>query len=318
MAELSHPPKTAAFYIKRIIGFVLLLAMAAVFFFSAYTKMASQTAFDSFQWTFLDLGINSTFFAGILARLFIGFELMLGLFLLFHIYLKQFTYPVVITLLGIFIIYLLMVIVNQGDNGNCGCFGNTVTMKPSAAIWKNVAMICTTLLLMYIYPIKPYKNQEWICTVIGMLGLVTPFLIAPVFINDDAQVVSQPIDLNPLYANNPPPAVELRKGKHIIAFMSLTCQHCRKAAYLLQIIHHQHPDVPIFIVLAGSQHFEDEFFKETHAIALPHILFTDTKTFSIMSGSGVPAIYWINNSVIERKANYYQLDPKSIKEWLKK
>ncbi len=317
MAELTQARRKASFYFKRISGSILLLALAAVFFFSAYTKIASQAAFDSFQWSFIDIGISSNFLAGILARLMISFEFLLGLFLLLHIYLKQFTYPAVITLLCVFIIYLLMVIANQGDSGNCGCFGNTVTMKPSAAIWKNVAMITATLLLWYIYPIKPYKGQILLAALLSMGAIATPIVMNLPELNQ-AQVVAEPIDLNPLYSNNPPPSVELRTGKHIVAFMSLTCPHCRKAAYLLQIIHHQHPDIPIFLVLVGSSNFENDFFKETHAIALPHIHFTDTKAFAAMAGTGVPAIFWVNNSVIERKANYYQLDPKNIIEWLRR
>ena len=104
------------FYFKRVSGAVLLLALSATFFFSAYTKSGAEfnpflikstqlaakaykhstlmtpvvfvqnilietpkaaNAFDSFQWTFLDLGINSILANGIIARLFIGLELML-------------------------------------------------------------------------------------------------------------------------------------------------------------------------------------------------------------------------------------------------
>jgi len=36
-----------------------------------------------------------------------------------------------------------------------------------------------------------------------------------------------------------------------------------------------------------------------------------------MAGPYVPAIYWINNSVIEKKSNYFQLDPKYMRDWLK-
>src|ERR1039458_6550339 len=113
---------TILFFAKRISGALLLLALSATFFYSAYTKSGvefnpyllkstqqaakatkhcfwmtpvlfiqnmlvetpqSDNSFDSFQWTFLDLGINSILATGIIARLFIGMELLLGLFLLF-------------------------------------------------------------------------------------------------------------------------------------------------------------------------------------------------------------------------------------------
>src|ERR1700744_4718638 len=148
MTEISQAPKKASFYIQRILGSILLLAMAAVFLFSGYSKLGPS--FDSFQWTFLDLGINSVTTAGIIARLMIGLEFALGLFLIFHIFLRQFTYPAIITILVIFIGYLLIVLIQQGNNGNCGCFGDKVVMKPLPSIGKNVLMIAITVLLMFI------------------------------------------------------------------------------------------------------------------------------------------------------------------------
>ena len=321
MADISPAQNKTSFYIKRISGLILLLAMAAVFFFSAYSKMYSQAAFDSFQWSFIDLGINSTFLSGILARLMIAFECMLGLFLLLHIYLKQFTYPAIIGLLSVFIIYLLLLIKYQGNTGNCGCFGDVITMRPVAAIWKNVVMICVTVLLMYIYPIKPYKGQEWIAVLGGMAVIVAPFIIN-IVTNNDATPISEHVNLDALYQQDssntkPIPSVELRTGKHIVAFMSLTCPHCRKAAYLLGVIHRHNPDIPIFFVIMGPKQFEADFFKETHAKDVPYFMFNNRTAFGAIAGAGVPAIYWINNSTIERKTNYYQLDAGKMREWLK-
>jgi hypothetical protein len=171
---------------------------------------------------------------------------------------------------------------------------------------------------MYLYPVRPYKNQEWISVVAGMLAIVAPFIILPLNISDKPEVTHSEINLNPLYTpGQPQPAVELRQGKHIIAFMSLTCPHCKKAAYLLHIIKKQHSDYPIYFVLSGHPDNEKPFFDETHAMAVPHLLMHDINAFSSMAGDYVPAIYWVNNSVIERKSNYLQLDPKNIEEWLK-
>lgn len=179
-------------------------------------------------------------------------------------------------------------------------------------------MIGVTVLLMYIYPVNPYKGKEWISVFIGMAALVVPFAIWP--LGEDitqAVSVSEPIDLNPLYQYTTPPNVELRTGKHLVAFMSLTCHHCRKAAFLLEKIHHEYPDIPMFFVLTGPDAFEKDFFKETHAEDVPHIFFRSTDAFVKMAGSGVPSIYWIDNSVIERKPTYYQLDPNEMEHWFK-
>lgn len=294
--------------------------MAGVFFYSAYSKIYTDNAFDNFQWTFLDLGINSLFFTGVLARLMIGMELLLGMFLLCHIFLRRFTYPAVIAVLSIFIIYLLVIVIKQGNTGNCGCFGDKLAMKPLTAIGKNVIMIAVTILLMYIYPVRPYKHQEYICLVIGMAAFTAPFLINRMYTGTEPELVGKAIDLNPLYKYTPAPQADLRKGKHILAFMSLTCPHCKKAAYLLQIIHHEHPDYPIYMVLDGADAFKKQFFDETHAEHVPYLYYHHTDEFLQMAGPGVPSIYWINNGIIEYKSTYayYQLDPKFMQKWLKK
>ena len=98
--------------------------------------------------------------------------------------------------------------------------------------------------------------------------------------------------------------------------MSLTCPHCRKAAYRLHIIKKNHPELPIFMVLAGREENEKSFFKETKSKDVPYMMFHNEKHFIEMAGETVPAIFWVNNSIIERKSNYFQLDPSVMQEWL--
>jgi glutaredoxin len=321
-------PRPVLFYVRRILGAVLLLALSATFLYSAYTKagvefqgfhlVQNDNSFDSFQWTFLDLGVNSILAAGIIARVFIGLELVLGLFLLFHVFLKRFTYPAVITILSIFIVYLLIVILKQGNTGNCGCFGDKLAMKPLTAIWKNVAMIAVTVLLMFIYPVKPYKNQEFVCLILGLVAFSAPFLANHVYTGTAPEPYHKTIDLNLLYKYDPAPSVDLRTGKHIIAFMSLTCPHCKKAAYLLHIIRQQHPDIPVFMVLDGADEFKKQFFDETHAENVPYLFYKHSEEFIQMAGEGVPSIIWVNNGITEYKSvwAYYQLDPSFMQHWL--
>ena len=348
MDTTTTTSRNTAFYIKRTIGAILLVAMAATFFYSAYSKSGielqgnisasakaahkgfpmsfmpvvvaetqkSDNAFDSFQWTFLDLGINSIFAAGIIARLMVGFEILLGLLLLFHIFLRRFTYPLVIAVLSGFIIYLLLVILKQGNTGNCGCFGNNVSMTPLAAIIKNLIMIGVTVLLMFIYPVQPYKRQEYVVLLLGFAAFSMPFVVNPIYTSTAPAKAKEAVDLSPLYNYTPAPPMDLRTGKHIVAFMSLTCPHCRKAAYLLHVIHSQHPDIPIYMILDGPDAYKKEFFDVTHTADIPYLYFRHTNDFMKMAGPGVPAIFWMNNGVAEYHSDYYHRDPRHMEEWL--
>ena len=302
------------FYVKRIFGLVLLLSLAAVFLFSGISKLYS---FEQLLWNIMDVGISNMLIAGIVARLFVGFELLLGGFLLCHLYLKRFTYPAVIALLIFFSVYLMFLISTQGDGGNCGCFGEAYAMKPSAGIVKNIILLGVTAVLWLIYPLAPYKGSAWITGIIGTAALIIPFLFFPLRASRTPKVVERPIDLNALYAEQPQPSVDLRKGKHVVAFMSLSCPHCKKAAFLFHVIRKQHPELPLFMIITGSDPYEKAFFEESRSEDVPHFRFRNTEVFMRYAPEGVPAIYYINNSVIERDANYFQVDPENIKEWLK-
>lgn len=294
---------------------ILLLSLAGVFFFSAISKMLT---IDAFEWTFIDLGINSIDAAAILSRVFIGLELIIGGFLLFHIYLKSVTYPATIAMLALLTGYLVLLIIKQGNTGNCGCFGDFIYMKPLPAIWKNLGMIAVTFLLMYIYPVKPYKNQEWISALIAMGALVTSFIASPLNFEHQPKTVDKDINMTPLYeTTGSQPHIDLRKGKHIVAFMSLTCPHCKKAAYMLHTIKRSNPGFSIYLVLSGHPDQKADFFKVSHAEDVPHILFTNTAAFRDMAGEYVPAIFWVNDSHIEKESNYYELDPAYMSKWLK-
>lgn len=99
--------------------------------------------------------------------------------------------------------------------------------------------------------------------------------------------------------------------------MSLTCPHCRKAAYLLHVIKHAHPDYSIYFILSGHPDQQADFFKESHSENVPYLLFQNQPVFREMAGPYVPAIFWINNGHIEKESSYYQLDPQYMGEWLK-
>lgn len=314
--EVQASPVKKRSALQRTTGLILLLTTAAVFLFSGITKLID---FPPFVWNIMDAGVQNMRLASITARLFIGFELLLGLFLLLHLYLKSFTYPAVQALLALFTIYLILLIVRQGNAGNCGCFGESFVMTPLAAIGKNLVLMAFTFLLKKTYATKPYRQSGVIAGFVTMAALVVPFLVFPLSREDHPEVVSRHIDLSPLYDNatagNMTPTTDLRKGKHIVSFMSLSCPHCRKAALLLQIIHRQHPNLPLFFVLNGSPDRLKDFYKETRSQDVPHVLFRGAEAFQSMAGDAVPAIYFINNSMVEREATYFQLDPGYMETW---
>lgn len=311
------------FYIRRATGLLILLGLSAVFLFSAGTKLI---AIEPFEWSFLELLPVGFTGAALLARLFIAIELGLAFLLVAHLHLRKFTFKAAIAFLVFLTGYLVLLLAKQGNTGNCGCFGDAYQMTPVAAIIKNGAMIAAILALYFLYPregipnrLLRSKRKMLVSTVLILIVSASlPFIISPVYLSGKGEVVATPISLDAIYDYGiPRPAINLKKGKHIVAFLSLTCPHCRKAAYLLQLLLRRNADFPLYMVLNGKQAREQAFFGETKSLAVPHSTIREVPPFGAMAGEYVPAIFWINNSVIERKTYYTELDPVEISHWLK-
>lgn len=302
----SLPPQRT-FPWKKAISIFFLVALAAIFFFSAISKLFSVA---SFEWAIMDTGIPSHAVARILARLLIGFELLLGVFLLAQVSLKRLTYPTVLLFLGLMSAYLIVLMIKQGNTGDCGCFGDALPMSPLLALLKNVGMVIMVWFLMRQFDPAPYRFQGLITGVGGMAALALPFFLLPISNKPEY------LNMDALYApGHTVPAVDLRKGRHVIAFMSLTCPHCKDAARTFRKIWDKNPNLPIFFVLNGLPEQAPDFFKETKAEAIPHVLFQGVDAFVKMAGQYVPSIYYVENSKIERRVSQRQLSRASIEQW---
>ena len=114
------------------------------------------------------------------------------------------------------------------------------------------------------------------------------------------------------------PTIDLRNGKHIIAFLSLTCPHCKIAAQKIYIMHKKNPDIPFYLALNGDKELLTEFFDETHAESIPHNLFLGAKDWIQIAGISLPIIMYVENSVVRKKCNGLELDQEDMETWLQK
>jgi hypothetical protein len=309
--NLTIPVSTKTLF-KVLFSWLLLSGLAAVFLFSGISKLV---AVETFKWLFRDLGVGNYNVATILAYGLICLEIWLGILLIAQVRLKQFTFPLSIAILILLSGYLVFLLFTQGNTGNCGCFGG-LYMKPLPALLKNIAMISAILLLYRLHVPLHYSGSKWIALISVFLLAALPFTMEPFLKN---QV--QKIDLAPLYKTgktNTPPTIDLRQGKHIVAFLSLTCPHCKHAALELERFYAANPALPIFLVLNGLPENEKVFFEETHAANMPHMLFTGITDFIGMAGPYVPAIYWVNNGVAERKVSYLDMSRAAMENWVNK
>lgn len=308
---------------KKLLLILLSTLMGAVFLISGYTKLYP---IEPFEYTFVDLGFINWQIAPFVARFMIGLEFFIGILLVLNLNLRKFAYKLGVATLVLFSIYLILLLVFTGNKGNCGCFGSYIEMTPLQALLKNIVMLGVFYVLHRWH--EGWEIPKWNAS--ATFGLVIasfamPFIINTVQLNYSEAYLNKPeenfkLELDTLYqyaSLNTPPKT-LSEGKHIIAFMSLTCPHCRIAANKIRIIKERNPNISFYFVLNGDTEKLTPFYEATHTENISHCMLVGGKPinhFVYLAGTSMPAIYMVNNSMVEHIVNYMDLDQEELEEW---
>lgn len=308
----------------KIVMSLLSALLGLVFIYSGYTKL--DPVIETFEFTFVDIGIGNWYTAPLIARLLIGLEFFIGFLLIINYNLKKFTLPVTIGLLVFFCIYLILQITISGNKGNCGCFGEHIKMTPLQAIIKNVVMIAVATLVYFLWDGWKIKYNKLFSSFFGISAIALPFILNPVEYsyssNNLDEKINYALDLNLIYhpedtSKVEKPKKELRSGKHVLAFLSLKCPHCRIAAKKFRLIYKNNPDLPIYFILNGEKSDLKVFYEDTQSEKIP-ASFVLGKAFVNLAGTNLPRIYYIDNSIVVKKVDYYELNQYKIEDWINK
>lgn len=302
---------------KKVLLSILSILLGATFLYSAYTKL---WPIQTFEYTLVEFAHLPWWLAAVASRIFIGLETALGILFIANIYgYRKWVLQLSLLVLAMFSVYLVYLWASVGNDVNCGCFGDAIWMSPSSSLIKNAIMIAIVAVLWKYQAGLQQKWARYTSLAIFVVALALPLIVYPIpgtqpsFLNKD----KYELDLSALYDSekNPPPTVELRKGKHLIAFMSLTCPHCKIAAYKMQLMRQSNPDISMFLVLNGDSTNLQPFWEKTGAKSIPHTMLLG-HDFVSLSGISLPAIYWINDSWVEAKSTYIDLSQAEIEKWL--
>ena len=270
----------------RILSKVMQVLLAITFIFSAYTKAIGPGFFEI---TLMDQGLApSRFFAGHMARFFIGLEFALGILMLLPFYVKQLMQITVLMLGGftVHLIYLWLI----GDTENCGCFGEMISMTPEQSIFKNMVMLAVALLV--------YKTAQT-----RHLAKIIPFGFTGVTILSMWLFLPMPNHEDFPFENftqfKSKGRVDLTSGQKLIAIFNLDCEHCQEAAKELGELKRTHEDFPELYVLfyqEGSTTVED--FESITRSSSPYT-FIDVNTFFDLIGESPPRVYILNDGEVD-------------------
>jgi uncharacterized membrane protein YphA (DoxX/SURF4 family) len=323
MEEVQQIPETSRrINWKAAIACLLSFVLGLVFLFSGWTKL--DPVIETFEFTFVDIGIANWYVAPVLARLLIGLEFFVGALLIAGFKLKRFTIPLAASLLLFFTIYLIIQISVSGNEGNCGCFGEQYKMTPGMAIFKNVIMLVMCGGVYFLWSGWQNRFDKLLMNVVGVSAVMIPFLLNPVDYtytsNNLDEKVNYPLELNLLYqpvdsVKVEIPKVDLRQGKQIVAFLSLTCPHCRIAAKKFYLIKKNNSTLPIYFILNGDKGKYAPFVKETKADNIPSS-YCLGESFINLAGTNLPRIYYLDNGLVVKKVDYFELNQYHIENWI--
>jgi hypothetical protein len=307
---------------KKATSIILSALIGITFLFSAYSKLFPIEPFEYIL-------VGTTFInwkaSVIVARLIIGIEFILGCLFLFSLINKRILLIAAI-ILGVFSFHLLFQIIIKGNGSDCGCFGTWLSMTPLQAIIKNAIML---LVIYGLYRLNfsfnlKIKHKEFY---ISILAITSIFIVNPVDFGYSESYLNKPfsnfrLELDTVYNSKnlekvEPPKMDLRKGKHIVGFLSSTCGHCKIAAQKLSVIHSENPSIPIYFFINGDNDKIKSFIAKTNTDKIPYSKL-NSQLFIELAGLKLPVIYYLNNSVVEKQVDYFTLEQGHIEQWLKK
>ncbi|MDG2397192.1 MAG: hypothetical protein P8M03_06020 [Flavobacteriaceae bacterium] len=264
---------------------VLRIFLGLSFLFSSYTKLIAPGFFEI---TLLDQGLaSSRDFAAHMTRFFIGLEFSLGILIILP-YLTKSLMLFSGGLLSAFTIHLVYLIL-IGDNENCGCFGEMISMTPSESIVKNIILIFATF---FVYKKSSEKRISiLIPNIFMLLTILSMWFIIPIPNNKNFPFQK--------YSNFIPSGrIDLAEKEGLVAIFNLDCDHCQEAAIELSIMKKKHEAFPKVFVLyfkEGSTSVKE--FEKISGSQFPYTLI-DVNSFFDLIGDSPPRIYYINNGKV--------------------
>lgn len=240
--------------------------------------------------------------APFLARFLIGLELLIGLYFLFSASINKKVWLLTNLFLALLTVFLIVQLAFEGNQGNCGCFGEIISLTPLESIFKNLVLF--VLLFLSKKGSFPYvfKYKLIFALLLLAIAFATPYLLNPVGLNNvQSTEINQKIDLSELppvenIKNQP----DFKNKNYVLAFLSTTCPHCKIAAGRLSVYHRNGAKNLIYVIAGKDEALYDEFISSTKSEGVPVIRFYD-ETFFKYSGGKLPAIIYVEKSVLKKK-----------------
>lgn len=306
---------------SRILTIIFRIIIGLVFIFSGITKLYP---IEPFEFAIVDTGFFSWNIVSYLSRIFISVEIIIGIFLIINL-IPKFISKLTLLILIFFTGYLFFLLIKEGNNADCGCFGDAIKLSPIESIIKNIILIILTIPIIYQkYQLKlKYKKLLSGFIILGII--ILPFILNPIFYGvnnefiNESDAIEMPVDELGIYYYNDT-IYDLSEGKKILVFLSLKCKYCKLAVHKLSIIQKKFPEkLPIYLIFNGDSVNFPKFKEESKMINFPYMIIDKTmrRNFFRVGGTSLPAIYFLKDSKVIKISHFIDLDQSDIEYFQK-
>lgn len=281
-----------------------------VFLLTACLKIISINAFEIYVYSVNPFNLSFSF---IFARLIISVELILGLMLIAGYKFKPVLYTT-LSVLFIFSIFLLVQVL-QGSEENCFCFGDAIALTPLESLGKNVVLI----FMLFIIRKQQFVTKKFVQPVLLLLSAASiglPFIISPPdnwvqkryaqYNEFDPEVMTETL------ADTAYSGKHVNEGKKMICYFSMSCQYCKlTAGKITGMSEKLNIDSNIIYMFLGTEKDLDAFWEESGSKKFTYYLLP-IEDFFKASGGHLPAIYFVDEGKVVKKAAYRTLNDKDV------
>jgi hypothetical protein len=304
---------------KIIISLLLRLVIATIPLLAMFYGAEN---FDYFDYAIVELGFPSWFLANYFTRVLLGSLCGLGFVVLFsgkdgrkfiNVYIALVTFLLLLEILQVTVLPL-----------NRVYFGFWELMKwnvwQGPVIW--LLVLVSALLARRFDQFKFLHLPTWIRFVILLIGISTPFILnyPPHWAIYGERGMAESKDLlmadsiaiqTSDYIHLMKPE-DLRTGKKLVCFASLTCPFCIRAAYKLHVLRTRNPNAQCYLILTGSPEMLEKFEIRTSCQNVPRMLL-DAPLFNKITTGGVPKIYLTKQGEITHRLPYWAINDEHVR-----
>ncbi len=297
--------------LKLKCAFVLKMLLGVLFGISAILKFIDIDKFELYVFSYGILSLNMSY---LFARMCIGFELFLSMFLIINIYNKFFIRLTLYSLIGftLFLLYAYFI----GRTDNCHCFGEYLKFDPLQSILKNLVLIFFTLLC---WNGKPYHfHLKWyFILLIGLTPFVGTCIASPPdnFMKPPSMFLFN-TELFDAYVSEDGilDSTHIGKGKKMVMFYSVSCKYCKLSARKISLIQErsQISEDHFYTVFIGEERDLSDFYEKTESKKFPSS-FLNPDDFLRLTYGSMPVIVLVEEGKIKEVFNYRTLSEERIR-----